>query len=208
MKVWQATALVAVLFPLAAWAQFKADGAGAPPAELKPAIAQLLEPAGYLITNAGAKYCEIWFRAKTPRGAPSKEPNVTLPEIPLGAVLGVIRIDGAATDRRGQKISPGLYLLRYGILPNNTSHEGAAPQRDFLLLTPAAVDTDPVAKLDPDPLVDLSRKASGTAHPAVLSFWKATSDAAGFSQQGEDWVLQAKIGDVPVDLIVEGVGGS
>jgi hypothetical protein len=204
MSVWQAAALAAVLFPVAASAQFKADAAGAPPSDLKPAISGLLGPRGFLISQNGAKYCEIWFRASLPKVAASSEGNVTLRELGVGTLLGVIRYDAAGTDRRGQSIPPGLYLLRYGILPNNAQHEGAAPHRDFLVLTPASDDLDPNPKPDSDVLVELSRKASRSAHPAVLSFWKAASDAAGFSQQGDDWVLQAEIGDTPVDVIVAG----
>ena len=55
----------------------------------------------------------------------------------------------------------------------------------------------------------MSRKASGTPHPAVLSFWKADSDAPGFSKQGEsDWVLQAKIGDTPIAIILIGLAAA
>jgi hypothetical protein len=193
-----------------AWGQYKADSAGAPPGELQPAIARLLAKSGFQITNNGAKYCELWFRTELPgSGASAKEPNVTLPNVPVGALLGVIRFDVQGLDRRGQNIQPGVYLLRYGLLPNNGTHQGAAPQRDFLLLTPAAEDLDPNSTPNFDDLVALSRKASRAPHPAVLSFRKADSDAPGFSQQGDiDWVLETKIGDTPIAVIVAGVAGS
>ncbi len=125
------------------------------------------------------------------------------------ALLGVIRFDGPGSDRRGQTIQPGIYTLRYGIMPANDSHQGAAPQRDFLLLTPAADDRDLNAAPNFEALVAMSRKASRTAHPAVLSFWKAASDSPGFSQQGDtDWVMQSKVGDIPVDIIVVGSSAS
>jgi len=52
----------------------------------------------------------------------------------------------------------------------------------------------------------MSRKASGTPHPAVLSMWGAgASDPAGFAKQGEnDWVLTKKIGDTTVSVILVG----
>jgi hypothetical protein len=207
-------ALVRWTLPLllmsAAWGQqYKADKAGPLPPEVAPGIAQVLEKSGFRITNNGAKYCEVWFRAELPRAAGSKEPNVTLPNIPVGTLVGVIRFNAPGLDRRGQSIAPGVYLLRYGIMPDNEHHEGAAPHRDFLLLTPAGEDQDPNATPNFDALVALSRKASRTPHPAVLSFWKADTDAPGFWQQGDtDWVLQAKLGDTPIDLIIAGVAGS
>ena len=205
-----------LLWPATIWGQYRADAAGAPPAELKPALVQLLAKTGFLITNNGAKYCELWLRTALPQIAAASKPsaaanrrNVTLPQIPLGAWLGVIRFDAGGLDRHGQRVAPGTYLLRYGILPGNGPHEGAAPHRDFLVLTPVGEDPDINSTPDFDALVALSRKASHTPHPAVLSFWRAENDAPGFGEQGDsDWVLETKIGDTPVDILVAGVAGS
>ena len=190
--------------------QYKADKAGPLPPEVSPGVAQVLAKAGFQITNNGAKYCELWLRSELPKAtAASNQLNVTLPHVPVGALLGVIRFDAQGLDRRGQTIQPGVYLLRYGILPDNENHLGAAPHRDFLLLTPAAEDRDPNSTPNPEALIALSRKASHTAHPAVLSFWKTDTDAPGFSQQGDtDWVLETTIGDTPIAVIVAGVAGS
>src|ERR1700733_3341822 len=138
------TVTVAVLLVSSTvWAQqYKADKAGPPPPELASSIAQALDKPGFRISNGDAMYCELWLRASLPSGAPSNEQNVTLPNIPPGALVGVIRFDAAGLDRRGQTIKPGVYTLRYGIMPMNGSHQGAAPQRDFLVLTPAAEDRD------------------------------------------------------------------
>lgn len=203
--------LVAPLFlsSLAAFAQYKAGPAGAPPAEVAPAIAQALQKSGAKITNNGAAYCDIWFRADQPTGAKSTEDNVTLPFIPQGALLGVIRFNSSGADRRGQTIKAGVYTLRYGIMPVNGDHQGAAPQRDFLLMVPAADDKDLNATPNFDTLVAMSRKASGTPHPAVLSFWKADTDPPGLSKQGEsDWVLVTKLGDTPIAVILIGFAAS
>jgi hypothetical protein len=210
------SALVRWTFPLlvpfaTVWGQqYKADKAGPPPPEIASGIAQVLGTTGFQITSNGAKYCELWFRTELPGAAvPSKEPNVTLPNVAVGTLLGVIRFDAQGSDRRGQTIQPGVYVLRYGILPDNENHQGAAPHRDFLLLAPAGEDQDPNPPPNLDALVALSRKASRTPHPAVLSLWKADTDAPGFSQQGDtDWVLQTKIGDTPIDVIVAGIAGS
>jgi hypothetical protein len=189
--------------------QYKAEPAGAPTSEVAPAIAQALQKDGTRISNNGSAYCEIWFRADKPSGAKSSEENVTLPLIPQGALLGVIRFDGKGADRRGQTIKPGVYTLRYGILPVNGDHQGAAPQRDFLLLTPASEDKDLNSTPNFDTLVAMSTKASGTPHPAVLSFWKADSNTPGFAKQGDsDWVLQTKLGDTPIAVILVGIASS
>ena len=203
------------LLSASAWGQqYTADRAGSLPPEIAPGIAQALVKTGFLISKQGMAYCEIWLRASIPSGSSrtargEAAPNVTLPDIPQGTLLGLIRFDGTGLDRRGQTIQPGVYTLRYGIMPMNDTHQGAAPQRDFLLLAPAAEDRDPNLAPNFDTLLAMSRKASHSAHPAVLSFWKAASDSPGFSQQGDsDWVLEAKIGDIPIDIIVAGVASS
>ena len=164
----------------------------------------VLDKSGFAISGNGSPYCEIWFRARAPQGRASGERNVTLPSIPFGALVGTIHFDGEGSDRRGQTIQSGWYTLRYGVMPSNEDHQGASPQRDFLLLTPAADDRDPDSTPNFDTLVGMSRKASGTRHPAVLSLWKADSDAPGFSQQGDDWVLQTRLGDIPIAVILIG----
>ncbi len=184
--------------------QYKADRAAAPPSEIAPAIQQVLEADGFQISRDGQPYCEIWFRGNVPSIAGAAARNVTLPSIPQGTLVGVIRFDAGGLDRRGQAIQAGVYTLRYGVMPMNGTHEGAAPRRDFLLLAPAADDRDPNATPGFDALVSLSRKASHTAHPAVLSVWKAASDAPGFSRQGDDWVLETKLGDTPIAVILIG----
>ena len=193
----------------AAFAQYKAEPAGPPPSELAPSIASALEKNGTKITNNGAAYCEIWFRTSKPSGANnSGEEAVTLPTIPQGALLAVIRFDGKGNDRRGQNIKPGVYTLRYSMMPVNGDHQGAAPQRDFMLMTPAGDDKDLNAAPAFEALVAASRKASGTPHPAVMSFWKADDAKTGFNQQGDDWIFKTKLGDTPIAVILVGIAAS
>ena len=83
-----------------ALAQYQAEGAGAPPGELAPAVLATLDKNGFKITSGGAAYCEIWFRSQLPRAEKSPDRNVTLSAIPPGTMVGVIRFDGAGSDRR------------------------------------------------------------------------------------------------------------
>lgn len=196
-----------LLCSLAAFGQYKAESAGAPPSEVAPAIAQVLQKDGAKVTNNGKPYAEIWFRTDKPASPKAAEDGTTVP-VTMGALLGVIRFDVTGQDRRGQTIKPGVYTLRYGVMPINGDHQGAAPQRDFLLMVPAADDKDLNATPAFEAVVAMSRKASGTPHPAVLSFWKADSGTPGFAKQGEDWVLQSKVGDIPVAVILIGLAAS
>jgi hypothetical protein len=184
-------------------AQYKAEPAGAPPSEANAAIVATLNKTGTKIAGPNGTYVEIWTRASLPSGFKS---SVSLPTIQVGTLLGVLRFSGKGADRRGQTIPAGVYILRYGNFPINGDHQGVAPQRDFLVLSPAAADQSADNVKDFDSLMALSKKASGSTHPAVLSFWKADSDfKPGFEKEGEtDWVLQTKIGDQAVAIILIG----
>jgi hypothetical protein len=73
-------------------------------------------------------------------------------------------------------------------------------------MVPAADDKDVNAKPGFDELVAMSRKVSGTPHPAVLSIYASTADTfPKFGKEGEnDWVLNVKIGDIPLAVILVG----
>src|SRR5258708_11803822 len=194
-----------LLAGVGAAAQYKAEPAGAPPAEANPAIVATLNKVGTKVTGPNGGYVEIWLRSSLPSGFKSTESSVSLPTIQGGTLLGVLRFSGKGADRRGQTIPAGVYILRYGNFPINGDHQGVAPQRDFLVLSPAAADLSADNVKDFDSLMALSKKASGSTHPAVLSFWKADSDKPGFEKEGEtDWVLQTKIGDQAVAIILIG----
>jgi hypothetical protein len=197
---------VALLSVSPVLAQYKMEPAGAPPADLVPAFIAALQPQGVKILGpSGSVYCEVWFRTKLASGPKSTDDAVTL-SIPQGALLGVIRFAGPAQDRRGQSLKAGTYTLRYSQYPVNGDHQGVAPQRDFALLVRVSDDSDPGANPGFDALAALSAKASGTPHPAVLSIWSSASDKfPNFSKQGDhDWVLDTKLGDLPISIILAG----
>ncbi len=200
------TAALLLCSSLLCLAQYKAEPAGAPPTELSPAIQALLSKEGTKLVGPDGAVCEIWLQTAAPKASAAAEESATF-AIAQGALLGAIRFPAKGADRRGQTIQPGVYTLRYSMFPINGDHQGVAPQRDFALLSPAADDKDPAATPDFDTLVGWSKKASGTPHPAVLSMWKQEQAdfQAGLSQLGEqDWVLQGKIGDQLVAIILVG----
>jgi hypothetical protein len=188
-------------------ADYKAEPGGAPPADLAPEFAAVLQAEGTRITEDGKPYAGIWFSKSIPEGKGAAEQGVTLQNIPLGALLGVVHFPEGAGDRRGQKMAPGLYSMRFQLHPVDGAHQGVALQRDFLVLSPMAAEKDPAAKPNYGQLVVMSRKASGTPHPAVLEIWKDEGATAGTLEKlgDHDWVLHSQIGDTPVAVIVAGV---
>jgi hypothetical protein len=186
---------------------YKLEPASGAPSELPQAFSALLQKEGVKIVGENGPFAELWFRTDAPSGEPTAESDVNLPTIPHGAFLGAIRFPERGADRRGQAIKPGLYTLRYSHMPMNGDHLGASPNRDFLVMVPAEVDTDPNAKPGFDELMNMSRKASGTPHPAVLSLYKASEagTAPAIVKDGEhDWAVTTKLGDLPIGLIIIG----
>lgn len=184
------------------------ESAGAPPAGIDPAISALLQKEGVRIKDGDKNVMELWFVNELPKGEPTSQPNVSLTTIPHGSLMGVVRFADRGQDRRGQTLKPGVYTLRLSYFPPDGNHQGVSEQRDFLLMSPADSDKDPKATPDFETLVDWSTRVSGTAHPAILSVWKTIPDnyKGGVVQEGEhDWVLQHKIGDTAVSVIVAGV---
>jgi hypothetical protein len=175
-------------------------------------VKKVLEPKGYRVSlDDGSVVCEIWLRNKIPAQPKKDSPGALYSQLAESALVGVISFPQATTDYRGQNIPKGAYTLRYELIPNDGNHLGVAPNRDFVLLVPAASDDNPDATFKFDELVSLSRKATGTKHPGPLSLAQPESGtAAAVSKDDEDhWIFSAAIRlasgeDLPIALIVKG----
>jgi hypothetical protein len=175
-------------------------------------VKKVLEPKGYRVSlDDGSVVCEIWLRNKIPAQPKKDSPGALYSQLAESALVGVISFPQATTDYRGQNIPKGAYTLRYELIPNDGNHLGVAPNRDFVLLVPAASDDNPDATFKFDELVSLSRKATGTKHPGPLSLVQPESGtAAAVSKDDEDhWIFSAAIRlasgeDLPFALIVKG----
>ncbi|HEU5334770.1 MAG TPA: hypothetical protein VFU27_02340 [Terriglobales bacterium] len=160
------------------------------------ALKKVLEPAGYsLVLDDGSEWCKIWLRAAVPASGKSDVEGALFPQLAESTLLGVISFTKPATDYRGQEIRPGLYTLRYELLPNDGNHLGVADNRDFALLLPVADDPDPGAKFAFQQLVALSRKATGTGHPGPINLVQPPSDTTpSITNDGQEhWVFADKL---------------
>jgi hypothetical protein len=167
----------------------------------------MMSPQGYKISGPSGVFCEVWFRTSLPSGAKSTEDSVAFPTIPHGALIGAIRFPAQGADRRGQQIKAGIYTLRYSRYPVNGDHLGVAPQRDFVVMSAVADDKDPNSTPGFDDLVGMSKKVSGTPHPAVLSIEPPAGGGAvpGIAKEGDhDWALSVKIGGTTFAVILIG----
>jgi hypothetical protein len=184
---------------------YKLETVAAPAPALPSSYASVIQNQGYRVTGPSGPWCEIWFRSSIPSGPKPGDPSISFP-IEQGTLIGVIHFPASAADRRGQTLKPGVYTLRYSDYPVDGAHQGVAPQRDFLLLTPIASDPNPETRPDFASLVKMSLQASGTPHPAVLSIETPMgSTFPEITKEGErDTVLNVKLGDIPFAIIVAG----
>jgi hypothetical protein len=193
---------IAVALPVfAADAAYAVKEAKSPlPEGLKEPIAKAMGDRSFQFVDAkGTLLCELWVRKEVPAKATAEQikNGLTYRELQEGTVLGVVQFPKAITDYRKQSIKAGVYTLRLGFQPENGDHMGTAPFNEFCLLVPAADDK----KVDPPTgkeLQELSTKASGTSHPAVLLLFPVPlKDAGGDAKvvdKGEGhWVLTLKL---------------
>jgi len=141
----------------------------APPNELAGRVQSALSPTGIRVSGPSGALCDIWLGKALPGKANAPQSlGVVFPQFAQGTLLGAIRFPNSVKDYRKQLIKPGVYTLRYALSPENGNHMGVAPQRDFVLASPAAADQDP-STLTLDQTLALSRKATGSNHPSVWS---------------------------------------
>jgi hypothetical protein len=186
--------------------EYKLEPIAAAAPNLPADYAPVIQTQGYRVVGASGPWCEVWLRKTIPTGGKPTDDAVVF-GIPQGTLLGVLRFPGKGADRRGQVIPAGLYTLRYSRHPVDGAHQGAAPQRDFALLSPIAADADPAATPAFADLVQMSLKASGSPHPAVVAI-EAPAAGARFpsvAKEGEhDWTLSVKVGELAITIIVVG----
>jgi hypothetical protein len=174
---------------------------GKPPADVAAGIASRLQPTAKVVI--GAATLEIWLVDKLESsGGPGWS------GVDSGTLAGAVRVSGEFKEIRGKVVKPGVYTLRYGLQPQNGDHLGISTFRDYLLISPAAIDTDPKV-LGFDGVVALSKEMIGTAHPASLSL-DPPEDAPGAvlstytNEHGHDGVV-LQIGSLKFGLIVSGL---
>jgi hypothetical protein len=170
------------------------------PEGIKEPIAKVMGERSFQFLDAKSNVlCEVWVRKEVPAKATTEQikNGLTYRELQEGTVLGVVQFPKAITDYRKQNIKAGVYTLRLGFQPENGDHMGTAPFNEFCLLVPAAEDkkVDPLAGKE---LQELSTKASGTSHPAVLLLFPVPLKDAGADAKVVDkgeghWVLTMKL---------------
>jgi hypothetical protein len=182
-------------------------------AELRAALGK----SGYRVTDESGKVvCDVWLRSDLPILEQFQEQLELKYPIAPGTLLGAIRYPAATSDYRKQSIKPGVYTLRYGHQPQDGNHIGTAVYRDFAVVLPASEDKSPDL-LSAEKAMDLSKKTSGTTHPAILSLLPAQPGREQVPTMARDEAFEfeilvvktsgkqgAKTRDLQIELVVVG----
>jgi len=188
------TIAVVGLTPLAARAQVTArQHDEMVPPELAAATAAMMAPGG-IRAAVGPASIDFWFVKHVPVSPGTAAPSWSAVE--EGALVGAVRLPAGYPDIRGRTIKPGVYTLRYGVQPANGDHLGVSPFREFLLLSPAALDTDAPPR-GHEGTIDISIRAVGGSHPAVWSIDPPASTEAVMSKHSTELGHESVVVEVP-----------
>jgi len=171
-----------------------------------------LEPAGYkFILGTGKELGEIWLAKSVTLGPKKNVEGASYPELAVSEFIGVISFPDGAKDFRGNPVKPGSYTLRYGLMPDDGNHLGAAPSRDFLLVSPIASDADPSTSFTAGQLIALSKKSMSVNHPGVFMLLPAQGGGSPRAYQNADSfdIFSAELKgnggqELPFELVLKG----
>ena len=165
-----------------------------PPPALASGIRALLAEGGTRAAVSGTQL-DFWFV----KSLPVKGTAASWATVEEGTLVGAVRVSSEFRDIRARLIKPGTYTLRYALQPQNGDHLGVSPFREFLLLSPASVDTDAAAR-GHEATIEMSTKTAGGSHPAVWSIDPPAASGAVLSTHTTDLGHQA----VVVEVLIAG----
>jgi hypothetical protein len=155
-------------------------------------LRQAVQDKGYRVTLDDGWTAELWF-ARELKTVKKEAAGTLYPQLSDGGFVGVVNFPQGMSDYRGQRLAAGLYTLRYQALPQDGNHMGVAPNRDFLLASPAASDSRPDDSYVYKKLVALSAKSTGTNHPAVIALESAGEPGTVAKDERGDVVFTVSI---------------
>lgn len=164
-----------------------------PPKELSDAIRKTLgDQAMSVFDEKGKLVCTVWAAKSldTKATADQAKAGLKYSQVEETTVVGAVKFAEEWKDYRKQKVKPGVYTLRLGVQLMDGDHMGTAPYNEFALICPAAEDKS-AELLDVKEVYELSGKASGRKHPAVMLLFpnKTPADAPAIEAKPKEHVV-------------------
>jgi hypothetical protein len=184
----------------------------APPEGISEEMRAVLRPQALEVSINGELQARIWVREQLTEAAQaSSELGVAFGNLEAGSLVGVLELATDWSDDKESLIGPGVYTLRYCVMPADGNHMGVSIYRDYVLLIPPASDTDPEQVLEYGELVMASLEATGVPHPGVLALfpiWDEIEEPKLVKNEVDQWTLAVKLGTQVIGLVVSGHGES
>lgn len=134
-------------------------------------VAEVLRAQALTLRDGDAAVMHLWLVESLPADTgQAATGELNYPSIPVGAFLGVMRLEEDHVDYRDQTVPAGLYAVRYLQQPVDGAHVGVTFFRDFLTLMPLT------ARTTPEPIgfqTGLARALQLNPHPFVWALWPA-----------------------------------
>ena len=165
------------------------------PEALAPAIRDALVTGGVRVRRDALAIDFWWVRALAVKAGG----EVNWLGVAEGSLVGAVRLSDEYRDIRGRAVKAGVYTLRYAIQPANGDHLGVSSYQDFLLMSPAAGDTDP-APMGHLRTVDMSRRTVGASHPAPWALDPPVTEEPLLSVGQNDMDLTYVVLEVPTTV--------
>lgn len=179
------------------------------PAELPDWLAPLLDENGVRTLSGDTVLADFWFRQELPERQPTGEMGVEFGTLPEGGLVGLVRLGSTWHDYKNKPVPAGLYTLRYGVQPADGDHTGQTWFRDFLMLLPIDQDIFQPDGAAQEPVVEASKKATSTTHPAVMAIfgvYDEISEPTIVLNDLDQPMLAVERGDLLFGLVLEGHG--
>ena len=185
-----------------------------PPPAASPALRRLVDGERLRVTDPGKLSATFWLRSRLAargeapiEGSPVLADRIAIRGISAAAFVGLVSFDVAWFDYRGRTVKAGLYTMRYLVQPAIKDHKGVSAWRDFLVLTPAGMDTE--VDVDPRDLIGRSATAASSGHPVVMALFPLPdpADLPGiFVNSLGQPMVGVRIGSQAMGIVFEGHG--
>ncbi|TMP99090.1 MAG: hypothetical protein E6L09_10285 [Verrucomicrobia bacterium] len=156
-----------------------------PPKQISESIRKALQPKAVQLLNGETPAFEFWFSSEIPLKSKPASAAKALDALQDTTLLGAVTVGAGQRDYKDSEIAPGIYTMRFGLQPQDGDHLGTAEFPYFVVLIPAASDTQPDGISTFKAMTKASGKDTSSNHPVVLSLRPASSESGDLPKLNE-----------------------
>jgi hypothetical protein len=146
-----------------------------PPKAISDPIRKLLLPTAVQVIEGTAPIYQLWFASEIPLKSKPVSADKALDTIAETTLVGAVTVGNGQRDYKDNEIAAGDYTMRFGLQPQDGDHLGTADSPYFVLLIPAAGDTQLNGFASTKAMAKVSGKDTASNHPVVLNLRSASA---------------------------------